>query len=62
MKLSNKIIRKAISESGLKYWHVANQYGISDGNFSRLLRKELSNEKKERILKIINELKKEGEL
>jgi hypothetical protein len=35
---------------------VADAYGLSDGNFSRLLRRELSTEKKEKIFKIIHDL------
>ena len=54
---ANQDIRQAIEESNLKYYLVAKTYGLSDGNFSRLLRFELSQEKKEVIFKIIEELK-----
>lgn len=59
MLVRNKEIRKAISNNNLKYWQVAQLYGLTDGNFSRLLRNELTNEKKEKILKIIEKLKEE---
>lgn len=53
---ANEDIRNAISDSGIKHWQVAAAYGISDGNFCRLLRQELPQPKKEIILKIINDL------
>lgn len=57
--MNNKDIRKAIVTSGLKYWQVADKYGLTDSNFSRLLRKELPKEKKEKVFKAIEEAKKE---
>lgn len=53
---ANEDIRNAISDSGIKHWQVAAAYGVSDGNFCRLLRQELPQSKKEIILKIINDL------
>ena len=57
---NNQIIRQAILDADIKYWEVANEYGITDGNFSRKLRKELSNEETKKILDIISKLKKEA--
>ena len=57
MEKANKDIRKAIKDSNLKYYVVANAYGMTDGNFSRLLRFELSEEKKAKIMAIIDQLK-----
>lgn len=59
--MQNFDIRKAIEESNFKYWQVANKLGISDGNFSRLLRVELDGANKQKILKIIEMLKEERE-
>lgn len=56
MKRANDDIRKAIEEANLKYYQVAKAYGLSDGNFTRLLRFELDQEKKEKIFKIIESL------
>lgn len=56
----NKDIREAAAASKIKLWQIADRLGISDGNFSSKLRKELPPEDKERILKIIGELAKEG--
>lgn len=57
LKRANEDIRKAIEEANLKYYLVANAYGLSDGNFTRLLRFEISKDKKEKIFKIIEDLK-----
>ncbi|MEL3973045.1 hypothetical protein AAEO50_12235 [Rossellomorea oryzaecorticis] len=55
--MKNQDVRQAIQEAGLKQWQVAEAYGLHEGNFSRLLRKELSLEKKAKIFKAINQLK-----
>lgn len=59
--MHNLDIRKAIEESNFKYWQVANKLGITDGNFSRLLRVELEKTDKNKILNAIKELKEERE-
>ena len=55
--MANEEIKQKIKESNLKFWEVAYKYGITDGNFSRKLRKELPHAEKEKILNIIQELK-----
>ena len=55
----NMKIREAIRKNNLRYWEIAEKLNLNDGNFSRLLRKELIDEKQKEILKIINELKEE---
>lgn len=57
--MNNQDIRDAIDSGGLKYWQVADKYGLTDGNFSRLLRKELPEEIKAKVFKAIEEAKKE---
>lgn len=59
--MNNLEIRKAIETSNFKYWQVANKLGMTDGNFSRMLRIELTKENKERVLNAINELEEERE-
>lgn len=54
--MANEDIRTAIKNSKIKYWQVANEYGINDGNFSRKLRKELPQDEKEKIFYIIENL------
>ena len=57
----NQDIRKEIAEAGLFLYQIADQLGMNDGNFSRLLRHELPPEKKEQIRRIIQQLaKKDG--
>lgn len=51
---ANQDIRTAITDAGLNYYHIAKEYGLSDANFSRLLRFELEGEKKQRVLKAID--------
>jgi len=57
MVKANPDVRSAIKKAGLFQWQVADCFGLHDTNFSRLLRKELPPEKKERIFKIIEELR-----
>ena len=59
--MHNLDIRKAIESSKFKYWQVANKLKMNDGNFSRLLRTELDENNKNKILKAIEELKEERE-
>ena len=54
--MNNADIRQEAKDAGLKLWQIADKYGISDTNFSRKLRKELSDEQKTRIRAIIKEL------
>lgn len=62
--VANKEIRDAAKEAGICLWQVAEKLGVSDGNFSRKLRRELPAEDREKVLSIIRELsqeKQEGE-
>ncbi|MES5265455.1 hypothetical protein [Priestia megaterium] len=54
----NQDIRDAIKEARLKQWQVADIYGLSEGNFSRMLRKELSLTKKEKVFAAIEKARK----
>lgn len=56
----NQDVRQAIAENMLKYWEVADKVGIADSSFSRWLRKPLKGERKQRVNKAIEELKKEA--
>lgn len=57
--MNNHDIKETAKKAGIKLWQIADKLGINDGNFSRKLRKELSQEEKQRILDIIAELQKE---
>jgi len=57
MSKANQDIREAIYKSSFPQWKVAQQYGLSDSRFSVILRYELDEDKKQAILKAIEELK-----
>ena len=57
--MSNKNIRELIFSENLKMWQVAEKVGISASQFSVWLRTPLNDERKERVLTAIDELKKE---
>ena len=57
--MANQDIKSEIKKSGLKFWEVAESLNITDGTFSRKLRKELSEENKKNIRGIITTLEAE---
>lgn len=58
--MKNLDIREDAKKANVKLWQIADKLNISDNWFSRLLRHELPDEKKEEIRSAIRELK-EGE-
>lgn len=58
--MQNKDVRSKAKERCVKLWQIAARLNITDGNFSRRLRRELSQEEKARIFKIIDELAEGG--
>lgn len=58
--MHNIDIRQAIIESGLKYWQVADALNVSDGTFTKWLRKELDSEKKAVVMAAIEKLRSEA--
>lgn len=59
--MKNTDIRTEVKAAGLHLWQIADALGINDGNFSRKLRHELSDEEKTRIRTIIAELSTQRE-
>lgn len=59
MKEQNLDIKRCILKNNLRFWQVAYKLNMNDGNFSRLLRKELTKEKKDEIYEVIKILKEE---
>ena len=57
--MKNNDIKEAAKQAGVRLWQVAEAYGMNDGNFSRKLRKELSQNEKVKILGIIDRLAQE---
>ena len=53
----NDDIRQAAQSAGVRLWQIAEKLGLSDGNFSRRLRRELSGEEKAKIMGLIEQLK-----
>lgn len=54
----NSDVKLYAYENGIKLWMIAEKLGITDSTFSRRLRKDLSLEDKERIFKIVDDLKR----
>ena len=52
----NDDIRQAAQSTGVRLWQIAEKLGLSDGNFSRRLRRELSGEEQAQIMGIIEQL------
>ncbi len=51
--ITNKEIRIKALESGVLYWQIALELGITPESFSRTLRQELEGDKKERVIQAI---------
>lgn len=59
MSKANADIRAKAKSKNILFWQIADKLGITDGNLSRKLRKELSAEEKTKIFAIIDELSAE---
>lgn len=57
---ANKDIREYAERNRIPLWRIADKYGCTDNSFSRKLRKELTDEDKQKIINIIDELTKEN--
>ncbi len=55
--MSGAEIKERIKAAGIKIWQVAKEMGMNDGNFSRKLRNDFSDEDTEKVLNIIEKLK-----
>lgn len=55
----NQTIKRAAGAEGIRLWEIADKLGIRDSEFSRLLRHELTEKDKERVLAAIDEIRKE---
>ena len=54
--MANIKIRDAIKKARLFHYEIADELGMSESAFSKLMRKELTPEKKEKILQAINKI------
>lgn len=57
MKTANNDIKTTAKNKGVMLWQIAEALGIADATLSRKLRHELPAEEKQKIFKIIDELK-----
>ena len=57
----NKEIRDYARIKNVRLWMIADRLNMRDSNFSRVLRHELSSDKRNEIKKIIDELAEAGE-
>lgn len=58
--MKNKDIRRYAEDHGVRLYQIAQRLNINDGNFSRKLRVELSEQMKEKIINIIDEISGEN--
>lgn len=56
MKKANQDIRDYARECGVYLWEVAAQMGISEPTVTRMLRCEVSADKREQLLRVIDEI------
>lgn len=52
---ANQEVREALQNKGMKQWELSDLLGVSEFTLTRWLRKELTEDKKEQLLKAINE-------
>jgi hypothetical protein len=57
--IKNKDIRIKAIERGVYFWQVASKLGISPESMSRMLRRELDGEQKEKVMQAIDAAAKE---
>ena len=57
--MKNNDIRQEAQKANVKLWQIAEKLSVTDSTFSKMLRKELSTEQKEKIFAIIAALEKE---
>lgn len=55
----NMELRTAAKTAGVKLWEVAEAIGISDGMFSRKLRRELPEAERKKLLNVIADIAKQ---
>lgn len=55
--MQNQEIRNMLKESGVRQWQIADKLNISEFTLSRMLRYELPEQEKQRILSAMDEIK-----
>ena len=59
--MSNQLIRDYAKISGVKLWEVAERLNMQDTNLSKMLRHQLSDDKENELIAIIDQIAKEKE-
>lgn len=59
--LKNVEVRRLAKEKNVRHWQIADEIGVSESTFVHWLRKELSDEKKEKIIAAIEKISDGGE-
>lgn len=57
--MKNSDIRQEAQKANVKLWQIAEKLDVTDSTFSKMLRKELSAEQKQKIFTIIATIEKE---
>lgn len=57
---ANQDVRQAAIQKGVKHWQIADQMGIREEAFSKMLRKELPEETKQKIMEVIEKMTESG--
>ena len=55
--MNNLSVRRQMAVAGLRQWEVAEAYGLSEGSFCRLLRHELTEDQRQRVVAAIEKAK-----
>ncbi len=59
--MTNNEVRKALKMNGVFLWEVGNALGVSESTVTRLMRTELTEEKKQEFLEAIQRVRRERE-
>ena len=54
--MANELIKTLAKKKGVRLWQIADNVGMQDSAFSRMLRHELSIDKQRLIIQIIDEI------
>ena len=57
--MNNYEIRSHALKRGVRHWQIAKKMGLTEFSFSRILREELPEEKKAKIIHLIDEIAEE---
>ena len=57
-KTNNSEVRTKLRNENLYYWQIADALGVCENTFCRMLRHELPEEEKQKILEIIDQVAK----